>query len=1689
MKILPVLLALSILFSMIVVIPITAFEGIFPAVVKVNNTIDPLGIDLENNIRFGWEITGDGRGQFQSAYQIIVSTDLSKANAGNGDMWDSGKVLSDEQTSIQYEGLDVSSKTKYYVRVKLWDGENIESGWSNTATFETAITDDWQASWISGDNTNLNYLRKEFTTTEGKEISYARAYVTGLGSYVLRLNGEKVGNRYMDPMKTYFDGSPSRVLYSTFDITDMVKTGQNAIGIILESGFLYGGAYKAIAEIDIHYTDGSAPTKILTDGSWKGIAGGAYVEASYTEGEVYDARLEFAGFDMPNFNDSGWSNVQAISTKISLVKNGVFDYVGINVVLTNVDGSAWSDYTLETKFKVKDANSFASVIFRAQDSQNYYMWQISPNVIRPHKMINGSYTLINHTDFSSITTIGLNTWYTMKIECVGSTIKTYIDNVLISTVIDTQFSKGSIGIRQTGTDKMELDYLKVADTNSNELFFDDFNDDIKWNSFSDYQRLVAQKNATIANAIISPTLIASNGSVKRYDIGHNISGFVNLTLTGNSGDTVVITTAENIFKDGTLDRKSYTIPGLSDCRSIDTYILKGSKTEKYEPQFTSHGFRYFEINAPSSVAISKIDVVSISSDIPVAAHFESSDEVVNKLYEGYLWGQRDNTIFFPQGCNNRIERHPWVMDGALTSASAMLYFDAATFYEKWMDDFLDGELPSGFSSAVVPNARGDKDLIWASGAVTVPWDHYMAYGDSSYMSEYYPRLKRYIASLEAWDNGTGIIEDTAEHSSLWTDWLAVDMSTRASTEMYMNLYYYRSVDSVKSMAVALGMTDDASYYQNLMNKIKNSINVKFLKDGKTYDNGTQAINATALAFGIVPEESKSAVAKSLADDIIANDIHFTVGSIGSFTILKALEENGYSDLAYGLATQTAFPSWGYMVSNTPGTYWEHWTGEASLNHPFMGGGVATWSINTVGGIEATEPAYKTVNIRPYVNGINSYASTSLDTIRGTFVNNWVKNNNNLNMQVEIPVNVSANIYIPRPSGNAVITEGSSTLVSADGTITNTADLTYVETLNEYYVFKGGSGSYSFTAQAVDEQWKPLTLLRMLPINAVSTIVGTPVDSWNLPETVEFYLSDYSKMNLPVNWNVSEGLSAGRYNITGEIISSEFNTSAFVPQIAVNILYGKQDKEVIYSDNFNQPINAENYYLSAMSQENNRLKSAPNNHGLVGINKVLGPEKYTVEFDASVTKYSDTDANHMTLYIGLRTPDFTNVTGGTDKGIWFTIKGNQIGMSQGTSWPDIANRMVTSTIALDYTTSRRLIITDNGYTIDISGLDDNGLEINLAYIEVGTNKVTLRKMNGDEISSYSMPSISQSGKVTLWAHFVPYTIDNLTISKYTNAQAPMFSDDETLLFKDDFDKDTIIPKLNDWGSLCTTQNGSGALTGKSLFNYAFATQAAFGGNNSIYRVKTAVKTTSKTFTGATYICMRAPNISGHETNNGIWYAIGLNGEIGVSENNYGDVNGHKMLDYSSIGLNFNNPTGLYFEDDTATNVIKVYADINGSKVLLMTTIISEDGKTVNTYKPFDLQPFSTMDKTANPVGRSGLMIWWTIFANMEWHGVYAYSVSREKIFATTPLLTNTTDKTKVAFDVCNYGESTNISAIVAVYSGKTLVSSSIQPLNLISGKMNSSLLEIPKIDSGSTVRIYFWDNMNGIKPVAKPVVSD
>ena len=540
------------------------------------------------------------------------------------------------------------------------------------------------------------------------------------------------------------------------------------------------------------------------------------------------------------------------------------------------------------------------------------------------------------------------------------------------------------------------------------------------------------------------------------DTGQLVTGWLQLTVNGAAGTQVSMHYSEILYANGMINPEN-----LRTAQATDKYTLKGSGTEVWEPRFTYHGFRYVEVTGfPGAPALSNFKVRVVHSDIGLENTITSSNLMLNKVQNMYRWSQRGNLMSVPTDTMSRDERQGWGGDAVVTAEAALYNFDMLRLYSKWFNDIDDSQKTNSSIPATVPDFHDvGTDTAWMAIRVLIPWDFYQASGDKLILEKHYAKMKSYLNYLDANDGGNYLGVPMA-----WGDWLA-PVST--STSLIGATYYYRTAWIMSQIATILGYTSDASTFTTLANNIKNAFNNQWLINGDHYDNNTQCANSLPLYFDMAPETNRAAVVASLVNDIQARSNHLSTGILGTKAVMEALWKNGRSDLAYSLAVQNTYPSWGYMVDMGATTIWEHWEyitsgGMNSHSHVMFGGGVGTWAYKSVAGIAVTKPGYEEVQIKPEVNGDLTSAGGTINSVRGTVATSWTKGTNRFDLNLTIPVNCKATVYIPTFRGvNPQISEGGTNIWSNGAVTGSVTGVSYKTTEGDYVVWNVGSGTYSF----------------------------------------------------------------------------------------------------------------------------------------------------------------------------------------------------------------------------------------------------------------------------------------------------------------------------------------------------------------------------------------------------------------------------------------------------------------------------------------------------------------------------------------------------------------------------------------------------------------------------------------------------
>lgn len=497
-----------------------------------------------------------------------------------------------------------------------------------------------------------------------------------------------------------------------------------------------------------------------------------------------------------------------------------------------------------------------------------------------------------------------------------------------------------------------------------------------------------------------------------YDFGQNMVGVVSARVTAKSGTRLTFRYGEMLRADGTV----YT-ENLRRAEATDVYISAGGEKEKFRPLFTFHGFRYMEVATDGEAKIEDVTGEVMYTDLKKTGEFICSDEVVNKLYQNVVWGQRGNFLSVPTDCPQRDERLGWTGDAQIFVGSAMFNMDCKAFYEKYACDLRDSQYGNGAVGGVAPHVphfdyteEGDRLAAgWADAITVIPYEHYVTYGDKRILTDNIGAMKAFVRFCR--DTSDGLIRPEADN---YGDWLNVGSETDKS--VLNTLYFAYSASLTVRACRIIGDCDEAEFAA-LYEDIRRAFRSAFVEADGTIKSDTQTAYLLAYAFGIATEdEIKSHLVRKIHE---AND-HLATGFLGVKFLLPVLCEIGESELCYKILTNRTYPGWGYSVVNGATTIWERWNSYTtehgfgdvrmnSFNH-YSFGSCCEWMFKYCLGISPVEsdPGFRKVLVRPFVDfsGKLTSASGSYECAYGKIAVKWAVTGRTARFEIAIPAGVT-----------------------------------------------------------------------------------------------------------------------------------------------------------------------------------------------------------------------------------------------------------------------------------------------------------------------------------------------------------------------------------------------------------------------------------------------------------------------------------------------------------------------------------------------------------------------------------------------------------------------------------------------------------------------------------------------------------
>lgn len=1011
---------------------------------------NPSGID-EKAPRFSWNLQSETRGQKQTAWQILVASSLEKLNNDEAGVWNSGKIPSQQSLFIPYKGKALQSGTKYFWKARAWDKDGQPSQWCEPQHFVTGIMDtaEWKAQWITRyfpDDYEPEWEYGEWIGTSGDhmgEAFYRKSFViedfSNIQRAVLRVNGPEKSDVWVND-RLIKKCLHWRGMYE-IDLDFVLKEGKNQLAI--KSIDKSGNPPVLMASLFIETKDG-VKEFIKTDKSWKAKAKTAPAEwyNRFFYDKDWEDALVVSNSQKSKGIDKGPRSIM-LRKDFNLgddIQQAIAHITGLGSYQLFINGRKVGDELLTpgwTEFDMK---------------VEYQTYDVAPYLKKGNNtigiMLGNSWWGFHLDNFSGVDTL-LKAFMQLDITSTDNTKETIITDdswkaspspVMMNHIYHGEvydFTKEEKGWATAGFDDQHWKKARVLDYHV---------------PLVAHQAEPIKVTEEIKPVSITPT---KHGSYI-VDFGQNMAGWVSIKSPEKETEKIILHYAELQRPDGSINPDN-----LRSAKSMNKYILSGNETGYLEPHFTYHGFRWVEVQGyPETLDMDDITAKVIHTDLQVTGNFECSNELLNKIFQNELWTFRSNFYAVPTDCPQRDERLGWMADAGNIPQVACYFMKVDKYFDKWVYDMEDSQEKGGhmpdFSPAMGGNEYGSKMGApgWADAAVKVPYTLYRFYGDTSIINNHYRAMKQHVDDMKA-RSKNNLYEQKG-----WGDWLAIEPSP---TEPFGSAFYYYSTKKLAEMAKIIGKEKDAAYYDSLSKKIAHAYQEKhFNETSSTYTGNTQTMNVLPVSFGITPKEKQEAVIKNIVKDIEAHEDHFTTGFLGTTILFPELSRFGYDELVYKMVNQRDYPSWGRIIDEGATTITEAWNaymGEdfASHNH-FNLGSITEWFFSSLAGIQPDmeNPGFKHFVIKPVILDDLDYVDADYQSLYGEIKVYWEKDEDNLTLDVSVPVNTTATVYIPSRE-NAQITEGE----------TPVEEITEIQNIKKepgYSVYLLGSGDYKFISK-------------------------------------------------------------------------------------------------------------------------------------------------------------------------------------------------------------------------------------------------------------------------------------------------------------------------------------------------------------------------------------------------------------------------------------------------------------------------------------------------------------------------------------------------------------------------------------------------------------------------------------------------
>ncbi|WBB89861.1 alpha-L-rhamnosidase [Verrucosispora sp. WMMC514] len=976
-------------------------------------------------------------GDRQTAYEVQAAESERRLRAGRL-IWTSGKVHSSAQRVVF--GKSLRSRDTVVWRVRVWDADRRVSSWSEPASWSMGLLDqaDWgDARWIDypdrTENQPLPIFARTFEVPRGKKVSDAKLYLSGVGLHHATVNGRELTDEVLAPGNSNYQLSSE---YRVYDLTRIVRRGSNTVGVELGNGT-------------------------------------AYVRRSVTNPEVgraspyswWQSQLKGDGslvVDVP----AGATNV-----KVSAVTGY---HVGGTVNIDTGDGGDRLESRTITAIGTEGADG-TGITF-------------TPALSRAHSagaQVTGSGNSLAASDPSAGAAV--------TPRFIGRLEITYTDGRRSAIVTDRSW-RAALGPLVTDAWYSGADY-------------DARREQPGWNEPGANLSATAKRRDGSAtgwiDAGIAPPPNLTTELVARsaepivewerftpksmtnpapgtwvFDFGQNIVGWPELNLRRvPAGTTVRMAPAESLNPDGTVNQSSLG-PGGRGADLFNTYTSYGDrKGEKWHPKFNYFGMQWVQVTGLPEGYVPTRDLITgvrLQADTPVASTFHSSNARINRIHKMSRYSIAGNMMSVFTDCPGR-EKLSYPADYTMPMGAIHRNFDLGAYLRTAMHHLVEGQSVAdtpmqGNVALKTPvydwgySGRFGDEINWGNAIILVPAMLYELYGDTQTMDTYYDQMVKFVDYIQREKAGTGDEQHIVD--AALADWVSAEQTSGRITGTWG---YYVMITKMAMMAEVTGRTADAAKYTALAEDIKAAYHRAFFNDSLGYytatgnagtSGATQAAQALALDAALVPDDKRQGVLDHLVENIYAfqpngGGPHFSGGTIGMAPIVRVLADAGRDDVLWDLLQEDTEPSYGFFLQPTTEnpegftTIGERWTRGSSKNHMILAQ-IEEWFQSGVVGIRAADDsvAYDRLVFQPKAVGDLTFAEGSYKTPKGVARSSWKKSAKQFVLDVTVPTNTTAEVWVPTGAGQKVKAPNRATLKRVEG---------------GYTVFTVPSGKFTFKA--------------------------------------------------------------------------------------------------------------------------------------------------------------------------------------------------------------------------------------------------------------------------------------------------------------------------------------------------------------------------------------------------------------------------------------------------------------------------------------------------------------------------------------------------------------------------------------------------------------------------------------------------